>query len=181
MSDILSDKLLGLLLQPREATESPLLTREHPEGKKVEKNICTSTFFRQVCQAMWRPQEGRPKARHWQKPSASADRVGFPPLWPPSRSMAATRLLSSPLSAASLGIGRTTRGVGLSTLKRPQDVDEHLRPLDVSLRIHPECRSCIFVAACRRLPYLLGAVVLHRAKSPSRPHKLKVERPGVFP
>ena len=47
----------------RESIESPLLTREHPEGKKVEKNICTSTFFRRVCQAMKRPEEGRPKAQ----------------------------------------------------------------------------------------------------------------------
>jgi hypothetical protein len=43
----------------RESIESPLLTREHREGKKVEKNFCTSTFFRRVCQAMRRPEEGR--------------------------------------------------------------------------------------------------------------------------
>jgi hypothetical protein len=49
----------------RESIESPLLTREHREGKKVEKNFCTSTFFRRVCQAMRRPEEGRPKAQQW--------------------------------------------------------------------------------------------------------------------
>jgi hypothetical protein len=47
----------------RESIESPLLTREHPEGKKAEKNICTNTFFRRVCQARADHRKGGPKAQ----------------------------------------------------------------------------------------------------------------------
>ncbi len=49
---------VGSVLKVENPSNPPLLTREHREGKKAEKNIFIRTFSQRVCQAMRRPQEG---------------------------------------------------------------------------------------------------------------------------
>ena|SRR5438045_3795927 len=83
------------------------------------------------------------------KATASADRAGFHPLFPPSRVTPAARLPTVTIDCGfASGFSLIVRGMGFSALKQPPNVGEHSRPF---LRI---TQSAVLESLCPTVAYV---------------------------
>jgi len=138
----LGDSRLDLTLPSGVITEIDNLSATSPAGAWFagDRTPHIIALHNLLAETAWfasrHPHEARGTSIRGQKVTASADRTGFPPLWPPSRVTPAARLLTVALDRGfASGFVATMRGMGLSA-----DVGEYSRPSDVSPEAHQGCR-----------------------------------------